>query len=120
MTEEAIITANAGDSRAVLSRKDVVQALSEDHKPSDPKEFDRIKKAGHTVELERVDGSLALSRAIGDFMLKNNDSLDADSQAVTCSPDITEFQRTDNDEFIIVACDGIWDCLTSEEAVSKI
>jgi protein phosphatase 2C family protein 2/3 len=59
--------ANAGDSRAVLSRTDKVQALSEDHKPDNQIETARIEKAGHKVEIERVDGSLALSRAIGDF-----------------------------------------------------
>ena len=51
----------------MLSRTNEVVALSEDHKPDNAVETARISKAGHKVEIERVDGSLALSRAIGDF-----------------------------------------------------
>lgn len=115
-----IWTANAGDSRAVLARSDGVQALSEDHKPDNEIEVKRITKAGHSVEISRVDGSLALSRAIGDFQFKDQKQLPAEEQAVTCDPDITEFKRSKTDQFIIIACDGIWDCLTNQEAVTKM
>ena len=70
-TDSYIWTVNAGDSRAVLSRDDGVEALSEDHKPDNAIEVQRITKAGHSVEISRVDGSLALSRAIGDFQFKD-------------------------------------------------
>lgn len=43
-----------------------------------------------------------------------------EEQAVTCDPDITEFKRRKTDKYIIVACDGIWDCLTNEEAVATM
>ena len=42
-----------------------------------------------------------------------------EDQAVTCNPYITEFRRRKNDKFMIVACDGIWDCLTNEECVAS-
>lgn len=63
---------------------------------------------------------MALSRAFGDFQFKDQRNLKPEEQAVTCDPDITEFKRRKTDKFIILACDGIWDCLTNEEAVKKM
>lgn len=75
---------NAGDSRAVISTKDGrAIPLTQDHKPKHPKEAQRIKNAGGYVENGRVNGSLALSRALGDFNFKNNTQLTPDHQAVT-------------------------------------
>jgi serine/threonine protein phosphatase PrpC len=73
--DQHIFCANAGDSRAVLFTGSSVVALSEDHKPDNDKELERIKKANHFVEDSRVDGNLALSRAIGDFQYKDNKDL---------------------------------------------
>ena len=68
ITDSHIYCANAGDSRAVLSRGTKgVLALSDDHKPDNAGELARIEKATHHVEDSRVDGNLALSRAFGDF-----------------------------------------------------
>ena len=67
VTKDKIFCANAGDSRAVLSRKGEAVGLSEDHKPNVPEEEARINKANHFVSDDRVDGNLALSRAFGDF-----------------------------------------------------
>jgi serine/threonine protein phosphatase PrpC len=66
---------NAGDSRGVLARTDCVVALSEDHKPDNTIEINRIERAHHYVEDSRVDGNLALSRAFGDFQYKDQSSL---------------------------------------------
>ena len=66
VTNTHIFCANSGDSRAVLCQKGNAIALSEDHKPNNPGEKARIQKAGHFVNEERVDGELALSRALGD------------------------------------------------------
>ena len=62
------------------------------------------------VSDNRVDGNLALSRALGDFQFKDAEHLSPENQAV---PDITVRERTKDDMFIMVACDGIWDCLTN-------
>jgi serine/threonine protein phosphatase PrpC len=51
-------------------------------------------------------GSLALSRAIGDFEYKNNPSLPPEDQIVTCNPEIIEISHDEDHEFIVVACDG--------------
>lgn len=62
--------ANCGDSRAVLSRDAQAYFSTQDHKPANPEEKDRIQRAGGTVMIQRVNGSLAVSRALGDFQYK--------------------------------------------------
>lgn len=71
VNNEHIYCANAGDSRSVLYSNDEVIALSEDHKPDNEEEKQRIKRANHFVEDARVDGNLALSRAFGDYQYKD-------------------------------------------------
>ncbi|CAO0790994.1 unnamed protein product [Mucor circinelloides] len=116
-----LYVSNAGDSRAVISTKDGrAIPLTQDHKPKHPKEAQRIKNAGGYVENGRVNGSLALSRALGDFNFKNNTQLTPDHQAVTAEPDIIEHLLTDHDEFVVLACDGIWDCLTNQQVVDFV
>ncbi|KAI8989958.1 phosphatase 2C-like domain-containing protein [Pilobolus umbonatus] len=117
---KSIIVANAGDSRSVISVNGQSKALSYDHKPVNPKESERITKAGGFVEYGRVNGNLALSRAIGDFEFKQNNQLSAEKQAVTCHPDIIEHEITLADEFFVLACDGIWDCMSNQEVVDYI
>ena len=71
ITQEHIYVANAGDSRCVARMKDGRAVdFSVDHKPSLPSEQARIEAAGHTVENDRVDGKIAIARAIGDWQFK--------------------------------------------------
>ncbi|KAI9480597.1 MAG: phosphatase 2C-like domain-containing protein [Benjaminiella poitrasii] len=118
--QKFIFVANAGDSRAIISTAGKSKPLSYDHKPVDPIESQRIVKAGGFVEFGRVNGNLALSRAIGDFEFKQNSNLSAEEQAVTCLPDIIEHAVTDEDEFFVLACDGIWDCMTNQQVVDYV
>ncbi|CCE61182.1 hypothetical protein TPHA_0A00970 [Tetrapisispora phaffii CBS 4417] len=119
--QKKIYCANSGDSRTVLSTDAAAKALSYDHKPTLASERSRIVAAKGFVEMDRVNGNLALSRALGDFEFKSNDELSAHEQIVTCVPDIAEHNIDyDNDEFVILACDGIWDCLTSQECVDLV
>jgi serine/threonine protein phosphatase PrpC/uncharacterized membrane protein (DUF485 family) len=113
--------ANAGDSRCVMCRNGSVDALSTDHKPFLPAEQMRIERAGCYVLNRRVNGMLALSRAIGDFMFKNNSQVSWEMQAVTSAPEVrhTHLNR-DKDEFAVLACDGIWDMMTSEQVVEFV
>ena len=113
ITKAEILCANAGDSRAVLSKKGKVKDLSVDHKPDTPSEKRRIERANGFVEDSRVNGMLALSRSLGDFEYKNNSILKPEDYIVTAFPDITIEKITSDTDFIICACDGIWDCLTS-------
>lgn len=112
--------ANCGDSRSVACVRGQVQELSFDHKPSNDLETKRIIAAGGWVEFNRVNGNLALSRAMGDFVFKKNSKKSVEEQIVTANPDITVNKITDDHEFIFLACDGIWDVLSNEEVVDFI
>lgn len=81
-------------------------------------------------------GNLALSRALGDFEFKQNASLGPEQQIITADPEITCHEINEEDEFLVLACDGlscvrnyseishvflgIWDCLTSQQVVDII
>ena len=77
----------------------------------------RIQRAGGFVEDGRVNGMLALSRALGDFEYKNNSQLAVKDQVVTCFPDVKVEQIDASTQFILLACDGIWDVKTSQQAI---
>lgn len=116
-----VYCANAGDARSVLSRGGKAINLSEDQRPDVESERRRIVEAGSTVSEDyRVEGLLAVSRAIGDFDFKQASSLSPEKQAVTCCPEVSVTPLTSQDEFIVVACDGIWDCMTSQQVVSFV
>lgn len=110
--------ANVGDSRAIASVKGEVDVLSYDHKPNNEEERRRIKAGGGWVELNRVNGNLALSRALGDYIFKRNTNMPPQSQIVTAFPDVQVRQVDENWEFIVVACDGIWDVLSNQEVAA--
>lgn len=115
-----IFCANAGDSRTVLGQKGNAIPLSFDHKPQNEEEKARICAAGGFVDFGRVNGNLALSRAIGDFEFKKNKDLPAEQQIVTADPDVSEHKIGEDDEFLVVACDGIWDCKSSQEVIEFV
>lgn len=115
ITKTHIIVANTGDSRSVIAKKGAMIPMSFDHKPIDPVEEERIKNAGGMVRNNRVNGDLAVSRALGDFVYKNRNDLPASSQQVSPVPDIKIEPRDGSEEFLIIACDGIWDVMSNEE-----
>ncbi len=65
-------------------------ALSEDHKPDDPKESNRISAAGGYVVEGRVNGNLNLSRALGDMEYKKDKNITPEKQIITSLPDISK------------------------------
>lgn len=110
VTPDKIVTANCGDSRAVLCRGGKAVPLSSDHKPDRPDELLRIQAAGGRViywDGARVLGVLAMSRAIGDNYLK---------PYVCAEPEVTITERTDADDCLILASDGLWDVISNETA----
>jgi len=112
--------ANAGDSRCVAGVQGVARPLSFDHKPMDSKERSRIEAAGGFVEFNRVNGNLALSRAMGDFVFKMNEKLSQSDQIVTCDPDVEQTVIESDWDFLLLACDGIWDVLSNQEVVDFV
>lgn len=120
ITNDKIFVGNAGDSRSVLGIKGRAKPLSFDHKPQNEGEKARICAAGGFVDFGRVNGNLALSRAIGDFEFKKSADLPPEQQIVTAYPDVTVHELGDDDEFLVVACDGIWDCQSSQAVVEFV
>lgn len=101
--------ANCGDTRAVISRNGVAERMSVDHKCTDPLEIDRVKAAGGIIIDERVGGSLAVSRAFGDYALK--------SEGVTAMPYVRKHFLRPYDKYLVIATDGVWDVLSDQVAI---
>lgn len=97
--QRVLYTANVGDARIVLCRNGKALRLSYDHKGSDENEGKRISNAGGLILNNRVNGVLAVTRALGDAYMKD---------LVTGHPYTTETViQPDIDEFLILACDGV-------------
>jgi serine/threonine protein phosphatase PrpC len=124
--EFKVICGNIGDSRAVLGKLNpdntfTTITLSHDHKPTDPQERDRIVAAGGMVQIGRVDGQLALSRAFGDRALKVPMHGDRSARKVCAVPDII-VETAKPGDFLFIACDGIYesDVFSRESVVEFI
>ncbi|KAM6326846.1 protein phosphatase 1G isoform 3-T4 [Alca torda] len=116
-----LIVANAGDSRCVVSEGGKAVDMSYDHKPEDEVELARIKNAGGKVTMDgRVNGGLNLSRAIGDHFYKRNKNLPPEEQMISALPDIKVLTINDDHDFMVIACDGIWNVMSSQEVVDFI
>jgi serine/threonine protein phosphatase PrpC len=107
--------ANLGDSRAILCRGDRAVPLSYDQKPSKAREIAFICENGGFVSGERINGSIAVSRAIGDMYFKEKGY-----RYMSNEPDILEASLQPDDRFIVVACDGLFDVMTNEEVIAFI
>uniref|UniRef100_A0A9J7Y7G6 Protein phosphatase 1G n=1 Tax=Cyprinus carpio carpio TaxID=630221 RepID=A0A9J7Y7G6_CYPCA len=116
-----LIVANAGDSRCVVSEKGKAVDMSYDHKPEDELELTRIKNAGGKVTMDgRVNGGLNLSRAIGDHFYKRNKALPPEEQMISALPDVKVLTLNEDHEFMVIACDGIWNVMSSQEVVDFV
>lgn len=93
-----LYSANAGDARGVLCRGGKAVRLTYDHKGSDKQEAKRITDAGGFVMSGRVNGVLAVTRSLGDSSMK---------EFVVGAPYTTETELCDEDEVLILACDGV-------------
>lgn len=110
--QRVLYTANVGDARVILCRNGRALRLSYDHKGSDELEGKRVASAGGLILNNRVNGVLAVTRALGDNYMKD---------LVTGHPYTTETViQPDIDEFLVLACDGIWDVCTDQEAVNLV
>ena len=123
-----IISANVGDSRAIMVTKKGLVPLSVDQKPNDPEEAKRITKSGGEIAQYEEDGEksgpfrvwqkgqpypgIAMSRSIGDFI--------ASSLGVISEPVITEFELTEDTKFLVLASDGVWEFLDSNKVMNMV
>eukprot|EP00927_Polykrikos_kofoidii_P012809 TRINITY_DN15553_c0_g1_i1.p1 TRINITY_DN15553_c0_g1~~TRINITY_DN15553_c0_g1_i1.p1 ORF type:complete len:578 (+),score=88.39 TRINITY_DN15553_c0_g1_i1:32-1735(+) len=98
--------ANVGDSRALLVGKSGTRRLSVDHRASDPAEASRVKQEGGMVFRGRVAGSLTVTRALGDHDMK---------PYVSCVPHVSTYHVEDGARVLVIASDGLWDCVTDKE-----
>ncbi|CAB3396864.1 unnamed protein product [Caenorhabditis bovis] len=116
ITPSHTIIGNLGDSRAVLSSKNTGVFGTTDHKPYHDKEKQRIVGAGGQVMIQRINGTLAVSRAFGDYQYKDHPLLPAHHQLVSPEPDTYIRPRCDDtDEFLVLACDGVYDVMENDE-----
>ncbi|PHT48583.1 hypothetical protein CQW23_12791 [Capsicum baccatum] len=110
-----LIVSNAGDCRAVMSRGGVAEALTVDHRPSRQDEMERIQRLGGYVDscrgVWRIQGSLAVSRGIGDSRLKRWVIAEPETNVLTIQPEC---------EFLILASDGLWEKVSNQEAVELL
>lgn len=120
ISNENIYIANCGDSRAVLCRNGVPIFSTQDHKPILPSEKERIVAAGGSVMVQRVNGSLAVSRALGDYDYKSVTELGQCEQLVSPEPEIFCKERDPQDFFLVLACDGVWDVMSNEAVCSFV
>ena len=116
-----IISGWVGDSRCMVGKANgECVSLSEDHKPEDIRERKRIYAAGGFVMDNRVDGQLAMSRALGDFHFKGNESIARSKQKVSCIPEVQVHKRDPTDRLLLICCDGVFDVMSNEAAVTNV
>jgi len=131
LTNNKLVLANAGDSRAVLARKQMdgrmlALDLTEDQNPDLPSEHARIVGSGGFVSQSPGPGlsarvwldpactqiGLAMARSIGDHAVA--------TVGVIAEPVITHHDLEETDEFMILASDGVWEFVSSEDAVQIV
>lgn len=125
--ERSVYIANLGDCRCVLARADsttggrlTAHEVSFDARADRPDEIARICASQGFVANRRVNGQLAVSRAIGDVAYKRYAPDGSNAGPVSAQPDITEIVVDPNDAFLVVACDGLWDVLSSQAVVDFV
>ena len=121
LTADKIYIFNVGDSRTILSKNGDFVFATKDHKPDDPVEQERILKnpycyvSNRMFDVPRVNGVLALSRALGDFHLKKIGTvIPRHEQPVIANPDVSIFDRKDASH-ILMASDGVFDVLSNDQ-----
>jgi len=134
-----LFAANVGDSRVVLARKNgACLELTSDHKPSRPDEAARVRAAGGFILHKRVMGELAITRAFGDKSFKmgikamleedaeelgtggmsDDATKDLTAPLVSAEPEIASIVLSHDDEFLLLACDGLFDVFKSQDAIT--
>ena len=98
---------NVGDSRCIIINKKGIMRLSKDDRVEEPTEKERILKEGGIIYNGRIYGILMLSRSFGDWGIKNH--------GVSCRPHIAKIEINEDDLFLVIASDGVWDFMKDED-----
>lgn len=107
-----------GDSRAVLEKNGTVDFETQDHKPDSKNELDRIERADGKIHKDgvwRING-LAISRSIGDRNLKEGKR----KGQIIAVPEYAKIKLSDDNHFLIMASDGLWDVFKNQEAIDFV
>ncbi|PRQ19321.1 putative protein-serine/threonine phosphatase [Rosa chinensis] len=110
-----LIIANAGDCRAVMGKRGKAIEMSNDHKPNCASERLRIEKLGGVIYDGYLNGQLSVARALGDWHMKGPKG---SACPLSAEPELKETCLTEEDEFLIMGCDGLWDVMSSQCAVT--
>ncbi|XP_010544943.1 PREDICTED: probable protein phosphatase 2C 49 isoform X1 [Tarenaya hassleriana] len=112
-----LMVANAGDCRAGLCRKGQAIDMSQDHRPIYPPERRRVEESGGFIDDGYLNGVLSVTRALGDWDMKLPRGKPS---PLIADPEIRQITLTEDDEFLIIGCDGVWDVMTSQQAISIV
>ena len=132
ISEKYVLFSNCGDSRCLVSQNSKPVMATKDHKPANPQEEERIQKAGGNVKDGRfvfpslpgslgVSRGLNVSRGLGDFKYKNTPEKGPTEQLVSAQPEFYyKVREPEKDEFVVLACDGVWNVMSNEDICSFI
>jgi len=105
---------NTGDSRAIICKNNIAHPLTIDHKPNFPSEKSRIESVGGKIAFDGLDWrikDLSVSRSFGDI---------SSQPCVTYLPDMFRYTITKADQFIVMACDGLWDVMSNQDVANYV
>jgi len=112
--ENGFIASNVGDTRIVIGVLKGARTLTRDHRPGLADERERIERLGGaviTLDVPRVQGMLSVSRSLGDMQLK---------PFISSEPEITEGYFGRENDYAVLACDGVWDVLAAEDVIEFV
>ena len=115
-----IYIANVGDSLSVMYKNKKAYNLNKEHQIVIKEEKERVLKSGANIIGYRINGMLNLTRAIGDLRFKGNNDIKIHEQSVIAVPEITIIEETEDIDFIIMGCDGVWDCVKRQNVCEFI
>lgn len=115
----SLLVANAGDCRAILSRNGIAVEMSKDHRPSCVNEKIRIESLGGYVDDGYLNGMLGVTRALGDWHIEGLKEGE-NGGPLSAEPELKLVTLTKEDEFLIIASDGVWDVFRNQNAVDFV
>eukprot|EP00484_Ammonia_sp_Unknown_P009613 CAMPEP_0197079230 /NCGR_PEP_ID=MMETSP1384-20130603/213517_1 /TAXON_ID=29189 /ORGANISM="Ammonia sp." /LENGTH=611 /DNA_ID=CAMNT_0042518103 /DNA_START=197 /DNA_END=2032 /DNA_ORIENTATION=- len=119
--DDYVYIANVGDCRAILCSDGQMTELTVDHNPKNEQEKLRC---GDCIEGDLLSNAISVTRAIGDFCQIRSEQDNAvyrhkKLDGLSCDPYIKKHKLSANDEFLIIACDGLWDVVSNQTAMQE-